>query len=254
MQEHSTGVLKSPEFPNIIGLIAELNEHSAFGNFLHFWESVIYALIVIALLSFFAFHASKNRKLVPSGFQNAAEFLVSFIDDFVCSVLGPQGRKYTPFIGTLFVYILALNSLGLVPFLKSPTIELSATFALALVVFFYTIFIALRELGPLGFIDHLMGQPRGIMAMTLIMPIFMFFIEVISLLVRPISLSLRLRSNIFGDDTILALFASQGINGFLWLFPNFVLVIMTSVIQAAVFSILTLVYISLVIKHDPEHH
>jgi F-type H+-transporting ATPase subunit a len=253
MQEHSTSVLKSPEFPNIIGLIAELNEHSAFGQFLHLWESIIYALIVIALLTFFAFHASRNRKLLPSGLQNAAEFLVSFVDDFVCSVLGPKGRKYTPFIGTLFLYILALNSIGLIPFFKSPTIELSATFALALVVFFYTIFIALTELGPLGFLDHLMGQPRGIMAMTLIMPIFMFVVEVISFLVRPISLSLRLRSNIFGDDTILALFASQGINGFLWLLPNFLLVVITSVIQAAVFSILTLVYFSLAMKHEDGH-
>jgi len=81
------------------------------------------------------------------------------------------------------------------------------------------------------------------MAFTLIMPAFMLVLHIVSELVRPISLSLRLRSNVYGDDVILALFASWGIkDGFLWLFPNFILVMLTSAIQAAVFSLLTLVY------------
>jgi F-type H+-transporting ATPase subunit a len=68
-------------------------------------------------------------------------------------------------------------------------------------------------------------------------------------------LSLRLRSNIYGDDMILALFASWGLkDGFMWLFPNFILVLLTSTIQAAVFSILTVVYFSLIMKHEDAHH
>lgn len=245
----------APEFPNVIGLIAELNRDNAFGQFLHFWESTIYSLIVIVLLGTLAYFATRKRATTPGRLQSLAEFFVVFVDDFVCSVLGPQGRKYTPFIGTLFIYILAMNYIGLVPFFKSPNSEWSTTMGLALIVFFYTQYIGFKELGFAGYFDHLMGQPRGMMAATLIMPVFMLAVHTVSELIRPLSLSLRLRSNVYGDDMILALFASWGLkDGFMWLFPNFFLVLLTSTIQAAVFSILSLVYFSLVMKHDEQHH
>ncbi len=243
----------TPEFPNIIGLIAEMN-HNAFGHFLHFWESTIYSVFVIALLGAVAYYATRNRMVVPGRLQSAAEFLVVFVDDFVCSVLGPRGRKYTPFIGTLFIYILTMNYIGLIPFLKSPNADWSTTMGLSLIVFFYVQYTAFKELGFLGYFDHLMGQPRGIMAFTLIMPVFMLSVHVVSEIIRPLSLSLRLRSNIYGDDMILALFASWGLkDGFMWLLPNFFLVLLTSTIQAAVFSILSLVYFSLIMKHEEAH-
>ncbi len=242
------------ELPNFIGLAAELNHNNALGHFLHRWESALYALIVIGILSTIAFFATRKLELAPGRMQSGAEFIVSFIDDFVCSILGERGHQYTPFIGTLFLYILAMNYIGLIPFFKSPTADLSTTVGLALIVFFYIQYTAFKELGFKGYADHLMGQPRGMIAATLIMPVFMFVLHVVSELVRPISLSLRLRSNIYGDDVILALFASWGLkDGFLWLFPNFLLVLLTSTIQAAVFSILTLVYFSLVMKHGEEH-
>lgn len=246
----------SPEFPNIVGLIAELNSDNAFGHFLHTWESAIYSLVVVALVAYVAYVATRARVLgVPGRLQSAAEFLVTFVDDFVCGVLGPRGRKFTPFIGTLFIYILASNYIGLIPFLKSPNADWSTTMALSLIVFFYVQFTAFKELGFLGYFDHLAGQPRGAMAMTLVMPVFMLVLHVVSELVRPLSLSLRLRSNVYGDDMILALFASWGLkDGFLWLFPNFILVLLTSTIQAAVFSILTVVYFSLIMKPEEGHH
>ncbi len=246
----------TPEFPHILGLIAELNKDNGLGRFLHFWESTIYAVFVIVFLSVVAWLATRKREIgSPGRLQSAAEFLVTFVDDFVYSVLGPRGRKFTPFVGTLFIYILAMNYLGLIPFFKSPNAEWSTTMGLSLIVFFYVQYTAVKELGFGGYFDHLMGQPRGIMAFTLIMPVFMLSIHIVSELVRPISLSLRLRSNIYGDDMILALFASWGLkDGFMWLFPNFILVVLTSTIQAAVFSILTLVYFSLIMKHEEAHH
>ena len=244
-----------PEFPDILGLLAEINRANPFGHFLQLWGSVLYTLAIIALLTFLAYHATRRREFVPGRLQSAVEFLVTLLDDFVCGLLGPKGHHYTPFVGTLFLYILTMNYIGLIPFLKSPTSELSTTFALAIIVFCYVQYTAFKELSFKGYVDHLMGQPRGMMALTLIMPIFMFFVHVIGELVRPISLSLRLRSNIYGDDMILALFASWGLkDGFVWLFPNFLIVLLTSTIQAAVFSILTLVYFSLVIKTDSGHH
>jgi F-type H+-transporting ATPase subunit a len=245
---------KAPEFPNFIGLIAEMNEHNALGHFLHFWESTIYALIVIGLLGWVAYLATRSPKTNPGRLQSFAEFFVTFIDDFVCSILGPKGRAFTPFIGTLFIYILAMNYIGLIPFFKSPNVEWSTTMGLSLIVFFYVQYTAFRELGWKGYVDHLMGQPRGVMAFTLIMPVFMLSLHIVSELIRPLSLSLRLRTNIYGDDMILALFASWGLkDGFMWLFPNFFLVLLTSTIQAAVFSILTLVYFSLIMKHEEAH-
>ncbi len=243
-----------PEFPNIIGLIAEMNEGNAWGHFLHAWETAIYSVVVIILLGTVAYFATRKPRTVPGRLQSAAEFFVTFADDFVCSILGPKGRKFTPFIGTLFIYILAMNYIGLIPFFKSPNTEWSMTMGLALVVFFYVQYTGFKELGFFGYFDHLMGQPRGIMALTLIMPIFMLAVHIVSELIRPLSLSLRLRSNIYADDMILALFASWGLkDGFMWLFPNFFLALLAGTIQAAVFCILTLVYFSLVMKHEEAH-
>lgn len=244
----------TPEFPNVIGLIAEMNSGNAFGSFLHFWESVIYAVLVIVLLGLVSYFATRRPSMVPGRLQSAAEFFVTFVDDFVCSILGPRGSKFTPFIGTLFIYILTMNYIGLIPFLKSPNADWSTTMGLALVVFFYVQYTAFKELGVRGYLDHLMGQPRGAMAFTLVMPIFMLALHIVSELIRPLSLSLRLRSNIYGDDIILALFASWGVkDGFMWLVPNFFLVLLTSTIQAAVFCILSLVYFSLAMKHEEAH-
>jgi F-type H+-transporting ATPase subunit a len=253
-QEVAAKVHATPELPNVIGLIAEMNHGNALGHFLHFWESTIYSVLVIFLLGLAAYFATRRPAIIPGRLQSAAEFFVTFVDDFVCSILGPKGRKFTPFIGTLFIYILAMNYIGLIPFFKSPSAEWSTTMALALVVFFYVQYVGFKELGFMGYFDHLMGQPRGAMAFTLIMPVFMLAVHIISELVRPLSLSLRLRSNIYGDDIILALFASWGLkDGFVWLLSNFFLVLLTSTIQAAVFSVLTLVYFSLVMKHEEAH-
>jgi len=244
-----------PEFLNFVSMLAEHYEGTAFSRFLLTWESAIYSLLVIAILGVAAYFATRKRAIIPGRRQSAAEFVVTFVDDFVCSIIGPHGRKLTPFIGTLFLYILAMNYIGLIPFFKSPTGDLSTTVALALIVFFYVQYMAFKELGFLGYFDHLMGKPRGIMALTLLMPIFMLFLHLVSELIRPVSLSLRLRSNIYGDDMILALFASWGLQkGFFWLLFNSFLVLVTSTIQAAVFSLLTLVYFSLVMRHDEEQH
>ena len=254
VQAAASHVQTTPEFPNIIGLIAQMNEGNALGHFLHYWETTIYAVFVIALLGTVAYFATRKSQAIPGRLQSAAEFFVTFVDDFVCSILGPQGHKFTPFIGTLFIYILITNYIGLIPFFKSPNTEWSMTMGLSLVVFFYVQYTGFKELGFMGYFDHLMGQPRGIMAFTLIMPVFMLSVHIVSELIRPLSLSLRLRSNIYADDMILALFASWGLkDGFMWLLPNFFLALLTATIQAAVFSILTLVYFSLVMKHEEAH-
>src|SRR3989339_279023 len=93
------------EFSHIIGILSELNHANAFGRFLHHWESALYAGFVILLLSGTAFFLTRRLVLVPGRAQSGVEYIVSFFDDFICSILGARGRAYTPFIGTLFLYI-----------------------------------------------------------------------------------------------------------------------------------------------------
>ena len=197
---------------------------------------------------------SRNRKFIPGRLQNAAEIFVSAIDDFTGGVLGSRGRKYTPFIGTLFIYILFMNLSGLIPFMKSPTQSWSTTFALAACVFLYVQYTAVKEMGFIGYIDHLLGRPRGFMALSVVFPVMMFFMHVISELVRPITLSLRLRSNIWGDDILLAVLAGFGIKGVpLYLFST-LLVIIASLVQAMVFCLLTTIYFALIMEDAEEGH
>ncbi len=202
-----------PELPDVVGFLAEKFHGTILGDYLVSFSSIIYSLIIVLSLSLVFYFATRKKKLVPGRFQCALEILAGGMDDFVCGIIGPKGRKYTPFIGTLFIYILCMNLLGLIPFMKSPSSSWSNTLALALCVFFYVQYTAFREMGFLGYIDHLLGKPRGIMAFSVFIPVMIFFIHVVAELIRPISLSLRLRSNIWGDDMLLAVLAGFGLQG-----------------------------------------
>lgn len=238
------------EMPNFITLLAEHLKSGRPAEFLLRWENILYSLIALILIAAISYFASRKISLVPSRLQGAFELFVSGVDDFVCGIIGPQGRAYTPFIGTLFIYILFMNLFGLVPFMKSSTTSWSITLSLALIVFIYVQYAGIKELGLLGYIDHLLGKPRGIMAFSVVMPLMMLFLHVVSELVRPISLSLRLRSNIWGDDMLLALMAGFGLKGVPLLLFNSVLAILASVVQAVVFCLLTTIYFALVLQHE----
>jgi len=223
-------------------------------KYLLIWENVFFALLIVVFLTVIAYLGSRKKTIVPANrLQTAVELFVSVVDDFVCGILGRQGREFTPFIGTLFIYILCMNLSGLIPFLRSATSSLSTTFALALCVFFYVHFAAMKKLGFIGYIDHMMNKPRGAMAATVILPVFMFLMHVVSELIKPVSLALRLRSNIFADDTLLMALSSFGLKGLpLLLFCTFIVVI-AAVVQALVFSLLSTIYFALFLIEEPEH-
>jgi len=194
--------------------------------------------------------ACRRMSPVPGKLQNAVELLFGGIDEFVCGIIGEHGRKYTPFIGTLFIYILVMNLMGLIPFMKSPTADLSTTMALALCVFVYVQVTAFKELGALGYLDHLMGKPRGAMAFSVIIPAMMLFLHLISELVRPLSLSLRLRSNIWGEDMLIELLSGFGLKAVPLILFSFGIVIIGAVVQAIVFSLLATIYFAFIINHE----
>ncbi|MBF0478837.1 MAG: F0F1 ATP synthase subunit A [Candidatus Omnitrophica bacterium] len=243
----STG---TPELPDILRLLAELYPHNPVLHQLYVWENLVYSFLIIGVLLVITFFATRKMTLIPHKFQNAIEAVVEAIDNFICGIMGPKGRKYTPFIGTLFLYILLMNLSGLIPFIKSSTTSWSTTLALALIVFVYVQYTALKEQGFLGYMYHMAGSPKGGMAWSVILPVFLFCLHVLAEFIRPLSLSLRLRSVMSGDETLLAVMAGFGFKGFLLLFLNNIMAVLTAVIQALVFSLLTTIYFVLALAHD----
>jgi F-type H+-transporting ATPase subunit a len=216
------------------------------------WENIVFSAIVAALILLISWLGTRKKAMIPSRLQAAVEIVVGGLDDFICGVMGPRGRRFVPFIGTLFIYILSMNLFGLIPFMKSATSSWSVTLGLALCVFVYLEYTAFKELGFFGYMDMLMERPRGFLAFSVFIPLLMLFIHVVTELVKPLTLSLRLRSNVWGDDMLLAVLANFGIGGVpLLLFSTF-LTIIAAVVQALVFCLLTTIYFSLIILEKEE--
>ncbi len=244
--------LAQPELLNVISFIEKIFKGAPWTVFLKQWENIFFSSAIIIIIAVFAYIASREKGMVPGAFRNVAELFVETIDEFVCGVMGPKGVKYSPFIGTLFIYILGMNLFGLIPFMKSATSSWSTTLALALCVFIYLQYTVIKELGLIGYIDHLMGRPRGFMAITVVFPLLMLFLHVISELVKPITLSLRLRSNVWGDDLLIAIVSGFGVTGIPLLLVSMVLTIISSLVQAVVFALLTTIYFSLFLEDEEE--
>ena len=241
------------ELPNLVSLLADkIGSSTHLGALVYLWENVIFSLFIVLIISLVAYLASRKPKMIPGRLQNALEAVAGGLDNFICGVLGEKGRKYTPFIGTLFIYILCMNLFGIIPLMKSPTSSWSTTLALAICVFVYVQYTGIRELGFLGYLDHMMGRPRGIVAFSVFIPLMMLMLHIVSELVRPISLSLRLRSNIWGDDLLLSVLAGFGLAGVPLLVFSALLAILAAVVQAVVFSLLTTIYFALVLTHEED--
>ena len=251
------------ELPNFITVLHHFLIGTSFGEFLHKWENVLFSLMMVGLLVILFRFASRKPTMVPGRLQNFAEMVVEALENFIVGVLGPQGRKFVPFLGTLFIYILFLNLFGLIPLMKSPTSSINTTVALAICVFLYVQFTGIRENGVIGYIDHLMGQPRNLIGIILV-PL-MLPLHIVEELAKPMSLSLRLFGNITGEDILIYIFVVLGIGllsfahlpiGLPLQVPFIFLAILTSFIQALVFMLLSTIYFSLMLPHheDEEHH
>jgi len=249
------------ELPNFITVIYHYTFGTSIGEFLHKWENIIFSFLVVGLLVFVARLASKNPQLIPNGLQNFVELVVEELEKFIVGILGPRGKKYVPFLGTLFLYILVMNYLGLVPFMKAPTANLNQTLALALCVFLYVQYTGLRENGPWGYIKHLLGSPES--GMQWVLSPLMLVIHIIGELAKPMSLSLRLFGNITGEDILIFIFVGLGVGmlafsnlpiGVPLQIPFYFLALLTGFIQALVFMLLSTIYFAMMLPHDEEGH
>lgn len=251
----------SPHIVNWVTLLAKATEPSLFSDFLLRFEKVIFAGIVIALLTYVSVRFSKNMKLIPTKGQLFMEEIIQALDNLVVGVLGKDGRRYSPFIGSLFIYILANNLFGLLPLQNSATAYITTTAPLALCVFFYVQWTGITKNGIPGYIYHLAGSPKDLFGYLFIPLIFP--LHIMSEFVKPISLMFRLYGNIMAGHILVAVFLGMGIQilaplkvpfGLPLHFPFLFLELLLGTIQAFVFALLSTVYISMMLPHEHEEH
>lgn len=249
------------ELANWITILNERWHDVGLVQFLHHWENVVFSLTAAFFLIVLSFFATRKKLLIPHPLQNVLELAVESLENLVTGMIGPRGRAYVPFIGTLFFYILTQNFMGLVPGMKSPTSNLNTTVALAVCVFFYVQGIAIKENGVFGYIDHLMGSPRD--PISWVMVPLNLPLHVLQEFIKPLSLSLRLFGNIFGEESLIATFVGLGIVSLSFFhspiglplqFPFMILSILLGTIQALVFSLLSTIYISLMLPYEEHEH
>jgi F-type H+-transporting ATPase subunit a len=211
-----------------------------------FTNSALWMVIAALLVTLLMTAAMRNRALVPGRWQSVAELSYEFIANMLRENAGDAGRKYFPFIFTVFMFILFCNLLGMVPYSFTPTSHIVVTFALAFVVFIGVTIIGFAKHG-LHFFSFFV--PKGVPVALL--PLLVV-IEVISYLIRPVSLSVRLFANMLAGHTMLKVFAgfviALGVIGG-WAPLAFVvaltgLEILIAFLQAYVFAILTCLYLN----------
>jgi len=252
-----------PELPNIITFLSHWLHDNVIIGFLHHWENIFFAFVVASFLSVVAIVSSRKKAMVPSGIQNVVEAVVEGLDNFFAGILGKEARHFTPFLGTIFIYIWCMNLLGLIPGFMSPTGGVKGgyniTASLAICVFLYVQYTGIRRLGLGGYIHHMAGSPQNLVQWLLVplnLPI-----HIIGELAKPLSLSLRLFGNITGEDVLIAAFVGLGITALSFLnlpiglplqLPFVFLAILTGTIQALVFTLLSTIYFSMMLPHE-EH-
>jgi F-type H+-transporting ATPase subunit a len=233
-------------------------------------------IVAIALIAFSQL-ATRRMQPIPTGLQNFVEWLIESLYAFLEGIIGAHLVKRTFwFFGTIFIFILAANWVGLVPgvgsvgwghqtpegfqldepFFRGANADVNLTMAMALVFFACWIVWGLRESGPVGFFKELFA-PKGSStgALKVLLTVVFFAagcLEVVSILFRPISLSFRLYGNVFAGETMLETMANVPSIGWLVQVPFYFLELMVGFVQALVFMLLTAVFTLLICQHHDE--
>jgi len=245
-------VLHLPTFLDFIGDKIGLDMHSGvyFGIEAKYYVPLVMTFMVCCVLVGFALMATRRMEKIPRGSQAFVEVLVEAMYNFFHDMLGKHTSRYLPFFGTLFIFILVMNLWGLIPLMESPTHYMNTTLSMSIVVFVLYNFEGIR-IKKLGYFKHFFE------------PIFlaplMFPLHLIGEMVRPASLAIRLYGNLTGESLTLGLLV------FLtpWIFGSIpvplhlfmvLLALLFSVIQAAIFTMLSTVYLSLAIEEHEDGH
>ena len=234
---------------NWLSLIPFMSEDNNVHHYGHVFMACAVAVIVIvvAIIARIQLMAALKREdegMVPDEkltVRNFFEIIAEKLYGLAVSVMGKHGaEKYFPVIGALFIFIFVSNLIGIIPGFLPPTDNLNTTFALGLFVFLYYNYVGLRENG-LAYLKHFAGPILWLAPLMLI-------VELASHVFRPISLGLRLRGNIMGDHVVLGIFNDLLPYAVPAIFYGIGLFV--ALVQAFVFCLMTMVYISLSASHD----
>jgi F-type H+-transporting ATPase subunit a len=247
------------------------------------WDTVFFSITLALLFGGSFYFAARTAKAgVPGKFQNFVELVVEFVDTQVKDSFHGTNKLLAPLALTIFCWVLLFNAMDILPVdllpwaahsvgiehLKVvPTTDLNTTFAMALTVFVLIIYYSIKMKGLGGFIGELTLQPfvsKNIVVKILLIPVNLL-LEIVPFLARPISLSLRLYGNLFAGEMIFLLLAAltlhgvhqlSGVGGWALLVAQFLLAFLWAVfhllvitLQAFIFMVLTIVYLSMAQEH-----
>ena len=208
-------------------------------------NSAVWMVIAVVAVSVFLTASMSGRAVVPGRWQSLAELSYEFIANLLRDNVGGEGRRYFPFVFTLFMFILFANTLGLVPYSFSTTSHIIVTFGMAIVVF---VGVTLIGLGRHGLRFFTLFLPKGI---PVVLAPLLVVTEVISYLARPVTLSLRLFANMMAGHTLLEVFGGfVAVLGLLGIAPLaftvalYGLEVIVVFLQAYVFTVLTCLYLN----------
>jgi F-type H+-transporting ATPase subunit a len=215
----------------------------------------VHATLVMLLLVVFAFIANRQlasaraagNALIPDDRLSArtlAELLVGGVQNLATGVLGPRGERYVALFGSFFIFILVGNLMGLLPGFAPPTSDFNITFGLGVASFLAYNAIGIQAQGLVNYLKHFVG-PIWWLAFLMVP------LELIDNLVRPVSLALRLFGNMTGDHLVLEIFTD--LTKLVVPVAFYMLGAFVSLIQAFVFTLLTIIYVSLAVGHGDEH-
>ncbi len=243
-------------------------------------NSMLVTWIVAAGIIVFAQLATRKIKPIPSGAQNFWEWLVESLYNFLESIIGRDLVKKTFwFFATIFIFILFVNWFGLIPgvgtigwghydpaigvfhvdqpLLRGGNADLNMTTAMAAIFFVLWFVWAIQANGVGGFLRHLFGPKGESSGIVKVLMVIIFFavgwLEVISILFRPIALSFRLFGNIYAGESILEAMSNMVpiLSPFLPI-PFYFLEVLVGFVQALVFMLLTAVFTLLIAQHEGQ--
>ena len=194
-------------------------------------STVLTTWLIMAVVGITSFGVTRRLKLAPGGLQTAVEGVIELIESAVREVAGEHTRIILPFVGSLWIFLVSANLAGLIPGLHSPTRDLSATAALAFLVFLSTHWIGIRAEGVRDYLHHYLTPS----------PILLPF-HLISEITRTIALAVRLFGNMMSLEMAALLILL--VAGFLAPIPILMLHIIEALVQAYIFGMLALIYIS----------
>ena len=244
-------------------------------------NSILYTWVVAVVIIIVVRLGTRKMKEVPSGVQNFIEALVGGLREMCEGMLEPKVARWVfPLAATYFIFIATSNLMGLLPgvgsigwgepvksvmpfaikhaeapLFRPPTADANMTVAMAAIFFVMSLWWALKYNGPWGLVKHIFGVKGGFKGLVVI-PLSLIFlfvgcVEILSICVRPVALAMRLYGNIYGGESVLAIMLTNSPLGIAAL-PFYFLEIMVALVQALVFTLLSIVFISLFCSHPDE--